>query len=60
MEWLANNASTLIIGTLLLVAVIFAIRYLWKKAKAGQCVGCSECDGHHGTSGCHCSTNKEQ
>lgn len=55
MSWLAENAATIVIGSILLVAVIFAIRYVVKKAKKGQCIGC---DGHC-SNGCCCSISNE-
>ncbi len=54
MTWLAENAATIVIGSILLVAVILAIRYVVKKAKKGQCIGC---DGH--CNGCCCSISNE-
>jgi len=28
-----------------------------EKARAGLCIGCSGCDGNHGTDGCNCKTD---
>ncbi|MCD8147967.1 MAG: FeoB-associated Cys-rich membrane protein [Clostridiales bacterium] len=45
MDWLISNLATVVIGLLLLVAVIFAVRALIKGHKhsgcSGGCAGCS-------------------
>ena len=38
------------IGGAIILAMFFAARYAWRKAKNGQCVGCSDCK----SGGCHC------
>ncbi|MGX8710029.1 MAG: FeoB-associated Cys-rich membrane protein [bacterium] len=38
--------ATVIIATLLFVAMAAAARHIIKAAKAGKCVGCSGCGGH--------------
>lgn len=43
MSWIADNAATIIVGAVLLIAVALAIRYMIKKAKKGQCIGCYQC-----------------
>lgn len=40
---------TWVIFGLLLIAMFFAARYAFRKAKKGECVGCSGCK-----NGCHC------
>lgn len=42
--------ATWIIFGLILLAAFFATRYAWRKAKKGECVGCSGCK-----EGCGCS-----
>ena len=39
-----------IIGGAIILAMFFAARYAWRKAKNGQCVGCSDCK----SGVCHC------
>ena len=43
--------ATWIIFGLLILAMGLAVRYTVRKAKKGECVGCSGCKGGHG---CHC------
>ncbi|MBQ6322740.1 MAG: FeoB-associated Cys-rich membrane protein [Lachnospiraceae bacterium] len=43
-EWLAQNAGTLIVGAILILLVFFAIRNIVKNRKNGGCgCGCSGC-----------------
>jgi len=42
--WIIANAATILIGTLLLIFVVFTIRYTIRKAKKGQCIGCAGCN----------------
>lgn len=44
MEWINNNASTIIVGILLLLVVSFIIKKLYRDKKHGNCSGgCSHC-----------------
>ena len=58
MDWIGQNAGTIIISLILLVAVVAAVRKLWKdkKQKGGSCgCGCGSC------SSCGmCHTQKKQ
>lgn len=39
-----DNLFNWLIGGVLLIAVVFAIRYLWRVRKQGKCVGgCGDC-----------------
>jgi len=42
-SWIADNAATIIVGAILLIAVALAIRYMIKNAKKGLCIGCDQC-----------------
>jgi hypothetical protein len=42
--WIIANAATLLIGTLLLIFIVFTMRYTIKKAKKSQCIGCAGCN----------------
>ncbi|MCI8493503.1 MULTISPECIES: FeoB-associated Cys-rich membrane protein [Anaerotruncus] len=42
------------IGGMIAAAMFFAARYTWRKAKNGQCVGCSGCK-----SGCRCGRSED-
>lgn len=60
-SFLAQNMATIIICTVLLIAVFFAVRYIYRSSKGGGCVGCSQnkaCakskDNSCGCSGCNC------
>lgn len=44
--------ATWIIFGLIVIAMFLAARYAFRKAKKGECVGCSGCKGGH--HGCHC------
>lgn len=46
LEWLIQNCATTVIGAILLVAVILAVRSMIKTEKSGGCNGgCSGCSG---------------
>lgn len=46
---------TVIVGAVILAALVAAVRYVYKKSKAGQCVGCpGGCSGS-----CHCSEHND-
>lgn len=45
-----------IIGFIILIAVYFAARSVFKTAKSGGCMGCSSCD----HCGCNCGTKKDK
>lgn len=64
MSWIVDNAATLIIGAILLIVVVFAIRYVVRKTKKGQCIGCEGCSGHsngdeNNSDACNCSSFKQ-
>lgn len=57
LEWITQNLATIVIGTLLLIAIIFAVLSLVKTKKSGGCnCGCSGCKGCSHSDTCH---NKE-
>ena len=43
--------GNLIVGAILAACIFFAVRYLYRQAKKGQCAGCSGCKGGPD---CHC------
>lgn len=46
------NVGTLIIAALVLLAVFFAVRSIWKRRKQGGCAGCPNCAACVGTAAC--------
>lgn len=63
--WIIANAATLLIGTLLLIFVVFAIWYTIRKAKKGQCMGCGGCNVHNSGNkdhigSCDCLSSNEK
>lgn len=54
-NFLAANAATIVISSILVILAAFAVRYLIRSAKAGKCAGCSGCgssDKENGCNGC--------
>jgi len=52
--WIAENAGTLLVGTLLLAVVVWIVLGLVKKKKSGKSVGCGcGCSGCPSDSFCH-------
>lgn len=55
LEWLAAHAATIIISAVLIVLLALSVRYIIKKRRSGECVGCDACSGKKegGCSACH-------
>ncbi len=43
LNFLAENAGTLLVGAILLAAVAAIVRGMVQRAKRGQCVSCEDC-----------------
>ncbi|MDR0311822.1 MAG: FeoB-associated Cys-rich membrane protein [Acidobacteriota bacterium] len=49
-QWIAANAASLIVGALVVIALIFAVRSILKqrrKGGCGQCPSAGTCRGEH-------------
>lgn len=52
MHWITENIATILIAALVLFAVFFAARSVWRKKKQGQCIGCDSAAGCENCSLC--------
>lgn len=61
LEWFAANAATVIIGAVVFFAVLAAARYVVRKTKNGECVGCAGCGcgDKEGSHSCQAHTKKQ-
>ncbi len=57
MNWFLDNLATIVVGVILLIAVVLALRSMLKTYKSGECGG--GCSGCTCAGACHHETTEE-